>query len=372
MRILYTNFHPGNGGGHTTYLTYLFKGILSKFNDIEVFIAAPKVSKLNRDLKQTYPDKVFDVDFPGKPKEIVSALFNAKKLKEIIVNHRINILHVNGTPDHKVVMLCKWIYRLDFRIVRTKHDSFTMKENWFANKLYSKYTDQMIVVSNYQFEKVISKALHHKTVVIKNGVDLEYFQPREKSTELLEKFNIQDDDLVFVSVAGTALHKGWQFLVEAASKLENSQRQKIKIVLAGNTPNPEVLESYIERFGMQEQVFFTGFMSDIREVVSIADVGFVLSISVETISFACREMMAMGKPILVSDYAGLPENITNNHDGWIVNAGSSIQTISAIKHIKSLDLSSFSDAAKQKSTQEFGLDIFLDKTLKIYKASKCN
>ena len=25
MKILYTNFHPGNGGGHTTYLTYLFR-----------------------------------------------------------------------------------------------------------------------------------------------------------------------------------------------------------------------------------------------------------------------------------------------------------------------------------------------------------
>jgi len=366
MSILYTNFHPDNGGGHTTYLTYLFKGVLSQLNDIEVFLAAPKVSKLNKDLKKTYPDRVFDVDFPGKPKEIFSALFNAKKLREIIVNQRVDIVHVNGTPDHKVVMLCKWLYRLDFQIVRTKHDSFTMKKNWFANKLYGKYTDQMIVVSNYQFEKVITQRLHHKTVVIKNGIDLEYFQPREKSTELLKKFNINSDDLVFVSVAGTSLHKGWQFLVEAASRLEDSQRKKIKIILAGNIPSAKLVERYVERFRMQEQVFFTGYMRDVREVLSIGDVGFVLSIGVETISFACREMMAMGKPILVSDYAGLSENITNNQDGWIVKAGSVDETQRILQQITATDLSNFKDSVIQKATQNFGLEKFIRETTHIY------
>ena len=104
MNILYTNFHPGNGGGHTTYLTYLFNGVLSQ--GINAFIAVPKVSKLNKDLKQTHPKRVFDIDFPGKPKEAVNILKNIKKLKHIITKKQIDIVHVNGTPDHKVVFFC--------------------------------------------------------------------------------------------------------------------------------------------------------------------------------------------------------------------------------------------------------------------------
>ena len=50
MNVLYTNFHPGTGGGHTTYLKYLFNGISSQEKDLTVFIAAPKSSKLNYEL----------------------------------------------------------------------------------------------------------------------------------------------------------------------------------------------------------------------------------------------------------------------------------------------------------------------------------
>jgi len=364
MNILYTNFHPGNGGGHTTYLSYLFDGVLSQ--GINAFIAAPKVSKLNKDLKQNHPNKVFDLDFPGKPKEIVNIIRNIKKLKNIITKKQIDIVHVNGTPDHKVVMLCKWFYKLNFRIIRTKHDSFKIKQNWFANNLYGKYTDQMIVVSNFQYSHIITSELQKKTTIIHNGIDLDYFQPREKSKALIKQFNIQDKDIVFVSVAGTALHKGWQFLVEATSRLDDELRSRVKIVIVGNLPKNEIVEQYINRINMQDNVIFTGFMNDVREAVSIADVGFVLSIGVETISFACREMMAMGKPVLVSDYAGLSENIDNNHDGWIVEQKSSSQIQKFIQRIEELDLCEFSNSAIQKAKKEFGLDNFIQATLDAY------
>jgi len=364
MNILYTNFHPGNGGGHTTYLTYLFNGVLSQ--GINAFIAVPKVSKLNKDLKQNHPNKVFDLDFPGKPKEILNIIKNIKKLKHIITKKQIDIVHVNGTPDHKVVLLCKWFYKLNFRIVRTKHDSFKIKQNWFANKLYGKYTDQMIVVSNFQYSHIITSDLQEKTSVIHNGIDLDYFQPREKSKALIKQLNIQDKDIVFVSVAGTALHKGWQFLVEATSRLDDELRNRVKIVLVGNSPTNEIVEQYINQLNMEDNVIFTGFMDDVREAVSIADIGFVLSIGVETISFACREMMAMGKPVLVSDYAGLSENINNNQDGWIVEQKSSSQIQKFLQKIEELDLSKLSNSANKKARQNFGLYKFINKTIQVY------
>ena len=363
MNILYTNFHPGNGGGHTTYLTYLFNGVLSQ--DINAFIAVPKVSKLNKDLKQNYPDKVFDLDFPGKPKEIINIIKNIKKLKNIIAKKQIDIVHVNGTPDHKVVMLCKWFYKLNFRIIRTKHDSFKIKQDWFANKLYGKYTDQMIVVSRFQYDHVITNDLQNKTTVIHNGIDLEYFQPREKSKNLIKQFNIQDKDIVFVSVAGTALHKGWQFLVEAASRLDDELRSRIKIIVVGNSPKNEIIEQYINQFNMQDNVIFTGFIDDVREVISIADIGFVLS-QYEALSIACREMMAMGKPVLISNVGGLIENINNNQDGWIIKQKSTDEAQEFLQKIEKLDLVNFSKLAIQKAKKEFGLDNFIQATLDAY------
>ena len=129
MNILLTNFHPGNGGGHTTYLNYLFKSFLSSEQIDNVYIAAPKKSRVNRDIKKTYPSKVFDIDFPGKLKDIVKIFDSAKKLEKIISKYGIDLVHVNGTPDHKVIMLYKLLYRLNFQIIRTKHDSSNIKIN---------------------------------------------------------------------------------------------------------------------------------------------------------------------------------------------------------------------------------------------------
>ena len=367
MNILYTNFHPGKGGGHTTYLTYLFNNI-SKLHSysLNIFIAVPKNSKLSQDLKKKFSPRVFDVDFPGKPKNFFYIVKNIKIFANLIKQNQIDVVHTNGTPDHKIVMMCKWLYKFKYKIVRTKHDSLPIKQHWFAQKLYDNYTDHFIVVSNYQYKKISNRKLQRKTTVINNGVDLQYFQPRTKSNELINKFGISKTDLVFVSVAGSSLHKGWQYLVEATSKLDKETREKIKIFIVGNYPAQNLIEKYVNLKGMQKNVIFTGYINDVRNVISIADIGFVLSIEIETISFACREMMAMGRPVLVSDFAALSENIIHEVDGWVVKRNSSKEVEVFINSLPNIDLVNLSKCAYQKAQNEFGIEQFVEKTTGVY------
>ena len=94
----------------------------------------------------------------------------------------------------------------------------------------------------------------------------------------------------------------------------------------------------------------------------------MLSWDVETISFACREMMAMGKPVLVSDYAGLPENIEPGVDGWIVPVRSPPRVADAI--LRMLDardrLPMMAAAARAHAERAFGIERFLDATEAVY------
>jgi glycosyltransferase involved in cell wall biosynthesis len=83
-------------------------------------------------------------------------------------------------------------------------------------------------------------------------------------------------------------------------------------------------------------------------------------------------MMAMGKPVLVSNVGGLPENINNNQNGWVVQQGSSNQIQEFLQRVDGLDLSHFSKSAIQKAEREFGLKYFFDKTIKLYRRVECN
>jgi glycosyltransferase involved in cell wall biosynthesis len=359
MNILITNFHPGHGGGHYTYIKYLFEHINKQ--DINLFLALPKTSNLYQELSHK-SNTVFAIDFPSKIKEFSNIVKNIKKLKNVITKYKIDTIHVNGTPDHKIVMWCIWFYNLDVKVIRTKHNSTPVKNNIFNKKLYGKYTYKLIVVSQYQYQQ-LDKTLQDKTTVIHNGIDLEYYKPQPKNADLLQQYNITDDDLVFVSVAGTALHKGWQYLVQAISKLN---KPNYKIIIAGHYPNENIIDEYVTKYNMQSQVIFTGMQKDVRNVISIGDIGFVLS-KEEALSIACREMMAMGKPVIVSNVGGLPENVDNNNDGWIVDVNNKQDFKDILKNVVKSNFNDFSKNATQKAIAGFGLHNFVDKTYKIYK-----
>src|SRR5690606_31393217 len=93
--------------------------------------------------------------------------------------------------------------------------------------------------------------------------------------------------------------------------------ERVRIVVAGAPPRQDLWDE-VAACGLAGQVSYAGRLEDVRPMLAALDAGFVLSYRVETISFACREMMAMGKPVIVTRHAGLPENVTDGVDGWIV------------------------------------------------------
>jgi len=367
MNILFTNFHPHNGGGHRTYLNNLFNYISEENNNINVFIASPELSRLNLDLRSNFKSQVFNVDFPSKLKNLFQIFKNIKILAKLIKQNNIDIVHTNGNPDHKIVMLCKWLYKFNFKIVRTKHDTFPIKNKFFSKILFSKFTDHLILVSYYQYKQLDDSALLNKTSVIHNGVDLKFYKPQKKSKDVITDFNIDEDDIVFVSVAGTNLNKGWPLLVEALSRLDQNYINRFKVIIAGKTPSQKDIDLYVKRFNLEDLVIFPGLVDDIRQIVSIADFGFVLS-QKEALSYACREMMAMGVPVLISSNTGLTENITDGEDGWIVNR--SIDEIeSFLKSLTFINKKEFSESAYKKAQNEFDLSSWANKTISVYSLS---
>ena len=308
----------------------------------------------------------FSIDFPSKPKEIKQIINNTRKLSLLIKKYKINIAHANGNPDHKLLIYCKIFYKLNFNIIRTKHDDKKIKNNLLSIVQYKYFMNKMIVVSQFQSDTMKDITIRNKTIVIRNGVDLDYFKPIKKDLNLLAQYKIKDDDFVFVSVAGTALHKGWQHLIEATSKLNNSKKSKVKIIIAGSQPSNKYLQQYVLDKGMESNVIFTGSLNDVRGIISLGDISFVLSSSIETISFACREMMAMGKPAIVSNHGGLPENIENHIDGWVVPLENNnlYNLIEKILEINNLD--EMSKNAIKKSKEEFSLETFVQKTYQVW------
>jgi glycosyltransferase involved in cell wall biosynthesis len=359
MKVLLTNFHEGDGGGHTTYLLALARGLADIGH--EVHLAAPASSRLYREAAAM--DGVIAVaqPFPNGLANIVAAMRARRQLRDYLRRHRFDIVHVNGSTDHRMVLSASVRLPQPPKIVFTKHNSKPaqgLTHRWRARR-----TDAVIAVCEYtrrQLEATPYARCRLRTV--RNGVDIGRFRPWPAAEAAAERARWSAPGrLLLGSNAGTAAHKGWMDLIEAIATLPPERRARIDVLLCGKPPVAEQTQR-IAALGLTSQVKFAGMLGDVRPAIAAIDAGFVLSHGVETISFACREMMAMARPVLVSDYAGLPENIAPGVDGWVVPVRDRAAIAAAVDALLDLSpdrLAAMGAAARTKAEREFGLATFI-------------
>lgn len=372
MQILYTNFHRSPGiGGHSIYILSL-AGALSHHHDIT--IAAPAGSGLLRRAGEFPNVRVAAQEFPSRPANVWRA---ARQLRALLIERDIQIVHVNGSADHRLVLLARMgMGARKPAVVFTKHNDQRIRPlSAFVRAAWG--TRHVIAVCDFVRRRVNDTPYRRIGVTtIANGIDTARYDRQQVQADPSGRSGLQqyrnawaaDNSIVFGSQAGTDDYKGWMDLVHAVAALPPSQRARIKIALAGAMPS-EKQRAAVSAAGMADQVFFVGPLDDVRPFIAALDVGFVLSWRVETISFACREMMAMGVPVIVSDHGGLPENITPGEDGWIVerrNVAAIGQCVQEILQAPERILP-MGQAAQARARRMFGIDRFVQATVKVYR-----
>lgn len=370
MKILYTNFHDGDGGGHTTYLIALARGLRARH---EIHLALPPTSRAYREAQALDGVRAHAQPFPNGLKHWAAQRAARKTLRALLERERFDLVHVNGSADHRLVLSALRGLRPRPKLVWTKHNSKPVSGlgHWWR----ARRTDLAIAVSEAtRRELLVTPYARCAPVTVRNGIDTARFAPLSAEASVEERTRWLGDaasnaPLLLGSNAGTAEYKGWMDLIEALATLPDAERTTIQVLLCGKPPS-EAQRARIDALGLAPQVHFAGMLDDVRPAIAAIDAGFVLSYAVETISFACREMMAMGKPVLVSDYAGLPENIDPGVDGWIAKTRDIAAIAQALRAIleRRGDLPAMGAAARAKAVREFDLSQFVDGTDAAYRA----
>jgi glycosyltransferase involved in cell wall biosynthesis len=366
LKVLYTNFHEGDGGGHTTYVAALARGLADR---LEVHVAAPVGSRLHREASGLVGVRTLAQPFPNGLRKWPARQAARRQLAAYLRAQDFDVVHVNGSADHRLVIAALRGMRRRPKIVLTKHNSKPIRGlgHWWRAR---RGTDQVIAVCDYTLRALQASAYRRcRLDTVHNGVDIDHFAPRTSPDGNPERRRWTDDAqaLLLGSSAGTAAYKGWMDLVEALRSLPAAARARVHVLIAGKPPTTEQIRR-IEAQGLARQIHFPGLLEDVRPAIAAIDAGFVLSYDVETISFACREMMAMGKPVLVTDYAGLPENIEPGRDGWIVPPRDIAAIAAAVQRmLEQRDaLAAMGEAARERALREFGLPRFIALTEAVY------
>ena len=280
------------------------------------------------------------------------------------------------------------IYHSNSNIEGVPKCSFGQKMLQMAERFAGRKTTYLTTLSQNEKEICIKLGLSEgkNTVVVPNGINCKHFNlSEEEKRNVRKEVGISDDTAVLLSVGRLSPEKGHAILIDAfAEALQRTADFKnnasIKLILLGDGTERSALIQQCEKLCLQTVtsientifnavepvVVFPGHCCDIRRYLAVADAVIIPSLY-EGFGIAVIEAMAASLPVIASDVGGIPEIITDNQDGILVESGNSEKLADKITELLS-DQGKMRNIAKaaQLRSDDFSEENMLDNYFKLY------
>ncbi|MEI6071538.1 MAG: glycosyltransferase family 4 protein [Verrucomicrobiae bacterium] len=207
--------------------------------------------------------------------------------------------------------------------------------------------------------------------VVGEGVDLNEFHPGVDGRGFRSEFGIAEGVPVFGLVSMIRGEKGYNHFVNAAAKvLEKFPDARFVIAGDGEPARVEKLRAKIlKMFPRQPSpVLLVGYRDDVPKVMAAIDV-LVLPSKQEAQSLVIPQAFATGKPVIASNVGGIPENVRDGVNGFLVSPGDENGLAAAMEQLAaSPDLRRrFGTAALELARRELSFDMKMDLLLASYR-----
>ena len=188
-----------------------------------------------------------------------------------------------------------------------------------------------------------------KLHVMRNGVDLERFQPIDQA-KARDKLGLPKNSRILLSVGNLIELKGHDIAIKALAKLNNNER----LVLVGHGPERSTLQELTDKHRLSERVFFAGQVpnEELASWYSAADT-LLLCSSREGWANVLLESMACGTPVIATNIPGTNEVIGNNAVGRLMSRRDDKALLAAYADLFSTPIDK---VAIRKYAEQFGWD----------------
>jgi glycosyltransferase involved in cell wall biosynthesis len=234
------------------------------------------------------------------------------RLAKIIRRGGVDIVHTHSSVD-------AWIGGLAARlsavpVVRTRHVSIRIRRR--LNPVYRWLADRVITSGEAIRSLVIAAGVRPERVVaIPVGVDLAEFPSALDGDALRTRLGLSAP--VIGSVAMFRGSKGHASLLDAFATI-HERHPTARLLLVGDGIRRAWVEGLARERGLGEAVVFTGFRSDVPELLRAMDCFVLASTRTEGVPGSLLQAFAAGVPAVASSIGGIPEVIVDGETGTLV------------------------------------------------------
>jgi colanic acid/amylovoran biosynthesis glycosyltransferase len=134
-----------------------------------------------------------------------------------------------------------------------------------------------------------------------------------------------------VCVGRLGEHKGQLLLVAAARRLHDAGA-KFTVVLVGDGPMRPLIEEAIRQNGLADYISITGWVTGEQvQAEIIGSRALVLPSFSENMPIVIMEALALGRPVISTYVAGIPELVQAGKSGWLVPASDEVALAQAMR-----------------------------------------
>ena len=272
-----------------------------------------------------------------KVKEVAAVMLAVVRVARFIVQHQIEIVHTNSLKSDLIGGLAgrlagrPVVWHLRDRIAADYLPPAVVK----AFRLLSRIVPSYVIANSQATLQTLRLSSGRHGMSIPSGIDL------PKTATGGPNVSIVHDGLdgqttrtsprpshrtLRIGLVGRISRwKGQHIFLQAAAEVRKqfpqSHFQIIGAPLFGEEDYYKELLAMTEQLGLKDAVEFTGFRTDVREMISNLEVLVHASISGEPFGQVVIEGMAAGKPVVATRGGGIPEIVEEGKTGLLVPMG---------------------------------------------------
>ncbi len=236
-------------------------------------------------------------------------------LRDWLRAHPVDVMNTHSSTDSWLAALAWASMTRGPTIVRTRHISAPVPDNFASRWLY-RSASRYVVTTGASLRDDLIRRLQldpSRVLSIPTGIDTEAFRPptvRERSAAR-HAIGVDANTFVVGIVATLRSWKGHRYLVEgfaaALKRCPGAKALGLRLLIVGDGPQREALESLVDTLGIRANVKFAGNQPNVIPWLHAMDLFALPSYANEGVPQAILQAMGCGVPVVTTDAGAIGE-----------------------------------------------------------------
>ncbi len=241
-------------------------------------------------------------------------------VRRLILRECPAILQVNSSRDSWIGALAARLVRRRPKIIRIRHISTPLNNNFTTRLLYRRLLDMVIVTGGERTRRALIERdglAADRVAAFPIGVDVDYFRPAPPDHDLRRELGLPSGQKLVGLISYLRTYKGHGYFIDAAAHIWARHRDTTFLIV-GEGPEEQAIRARIAARGVANAVKMLGFRHDLLNVFRSLDVFVIPSVEGDTIPQVLMQALAVGLPVVSTTVGSIPDVVVDGETGYVV------------------------------------------------------